>query len=679
MNYCLEAAGIAPDDLEAVVYYDNAYLTFERLMGTQIALGAGGADAWRRVLPSWTSYKLHIPRLIREALSYQGRILQGVHHRSHAASAFFPSPFGEAAIVTIDGVGEWATVTIGHGKDGRVEILKESHFPHSLGLLYSAFTQFTGFKVNSGEYKMMGLAPYGDPVYVNMMYEHLVDVGDEGALALNMDYFDFLGAPRMTNAAFADLFGGPPRDPNDRITQRERDMARSVQVVAEEVMLRMVRHAHALTGAKYLCLAGGVALNCVANGRILREGPFEDIWIQPAAGDSGCALGAALDAHYTYFGAERQMRPDGRPGQGGSYWGPAYSDDEIRAFLGTHGYPYTELDPADRADTLAGYVEAGKVIGHFDGRLEYGPRALGSRSIIGDARSQEMQTTINLKIKYRESFRPFAPAVLAEDVSDYFALDRESPYMLLVADVVERRRLPFERGDEEDMLAVVRRPRSDIPAVTHVDYSARVQTVQRDDHPTYHALIAAFKARTGTSVIVNTSFNVRGEPIVCTPYDAYRCFMRTEMDVLVLGNLLLHKVEQPEWNEPKGHDEHHDTPSATGEHPLAGALGTVFDQQFGGLAAGSAFDLLAGGAVWRDVTDSTAREPFEIPPALDSEKLDAQAMAGAIVGQWQRIPETERDALRQVVAAVLEVGLKARSGKIAEEAETVSDAIYVMY
>ena len=679
VNYCLEAAGIQPDDLEAVVYYDNAYLTFERLMQTQLALGDAGEEAWRRVLPSWVSYKLHIPRLIREALKYDGQILHGVHHRSHAASAFYPSPFEEAAIVTVDGVGEWATATIGYGKGEQVEILKEMHFPHSIGLLYSAFTQFTGFKVNNGEYKMMGLAPYGDPVYVDAIYEHLIDVSDDGAVTLNMDYFDFLGAPRMTNEKFAELFGGAPRDPNERITKRERDMARSIQIVTEDIILLMAAHAHALTGAKYLCLAGGVALNCVANGRILREGPFEDIWIQPAAGDSGCALGVALDAHYAYFGAERTLRADGRPGQGGSYWGPSYSDNEIRAFVETHGYPYTELNPADRGDTLAGFIEAGKVIGHFDGRLEYGPRALGSRSIIGDARSQEMQTTINLKIKYRESFRPFAPAVLAEDVSDYFELDRESPYMLIVADVVKERRLPFERGDDEDMLEVVRRPRSDIPAITHVDYSARIQTIQQDDHRTYYDLINAFKARTGTSVIVNTSFNVRGEPIVCTPYDAYRCFMRTEMDVLVMGNVLLYKEQQPDWNERKGHDEHDSPATKPAEHPLAAPLAEVFTKKFQPILSKYPVDLVTQGAGWHSVTDSANRAQFEIPAALDTSEPDAEAMASAILAQWQRTTPEVRGALQAVVGELLTVGLQAQSGKVSEEAETVSEAVYVMY
>ncbi len=682
VNYCLEEAGIQPSDVRAIVYYDNAYLTFERLMHTQLALGEHGATAWNRVLPSWLSYKLHVPQLIRDALAYDGRILQGVHHRSHAASAFYPSPFENAAILTIDGVGEWATATIGHGHGGTVEILKEMHFPHSLGLLYSAFTQFTGFKVNSGEYKMMGLAPYGDPVYVDTIYAYLVDVADDGSLTLNMDYFAFLGEPRMTNDKFAELFGGPPRDTNERITKRERDMARSVQVVAEEVMLRMARHAHELTGAKHLCLAGGVALNCVANGRLLREGPFEDIWIQPAAGDAGCALGAALDAHHTYFGAQRTMPSDGRPAQGGSYWGPAYSSDEIRAFLHTHGYPYRTLEPGTRAQTIAEYIESGHVVGHFDGRLEYGPRALGSRSIMGDARSQDMQTTINLKIKYRESFRPFAPTVLAGCVSDYFELDRESPYMLLVADVVKERRLLFERGEGEDLLDVVRRPRSDIPAVTHVDYSARVQTIRREDHPTYHDVIDAFRQQTGYGVIVNTSFNVRGEPIVCTPYDAYRCFMRTDMDALVLGDVLLLKGEQPAWNERKGHDEH-ETPVRSKKLPqqLARDLQTVFRDAFLPIANAHKVTLAPGGegGSWRDVTHSTDKSQFEIAPALDAASMNPADMAAAVVQHWQRTDGAQRDQLREVVGQLLAVALKHRPDHITEAAETVSDAVYVMY
>jgi carbamoyltransferase len=678
INYCLEEARIHPDDLTAVVYYDNAYLTFERLLHTQLAIGAGGREAWGRVLPSWLTAKLHIPRMIREALDYNGPILQDVHHRGHAASAFYPSPFERAAILTVDGVGEWATATIGRGHGGSVELLKEMHFPHSLGLLYSAFTQFTGFKVNSGEYKMMGLAPYGNPTYVDIIYKHLVDVKNDGSLALNLDYFSFLAAPAMTNDKFAALFGGPPRNPNSRITQRERDLARSVQVVTEDVMLKMAHHAHKLTGEKHLCLAGGVALNCVANGRLLREGPFDDIWIQPAAGDAGCALGAALDAYHTYYGHERVMLPDGRPAQGGSYWGPEYSADEIRAYLTTYDIPHHEITPEDRAATLAEYIDAGKVVGHFAGRLEFGPRALGSRSIIGDARNQDMQTTLNLKIKYRESFRPFAPTVLADCVSDYFELDRESPYMLLVADVQPSRRLPLATNSE-DLLDIVRRPRSDIPAVTHVDYSARIQTITAEDHPQYHALLDAFRQRTGYGVIVNTSFNVRGEPIICTPQDAYHCFMSTEMDVLVMGNTLLLKEDQPEWEQPKGHREHFDaaqTPPAN--EPLLRDLLRVFDADFLPIAQQHPVGFSGGaGSMWVEHLYTDARAVFEIPAALDSANPDPDAMADALMGGWLAGELT--GALRPVVVTLLALGIKHQPEAVTDATEDVSDAVYVMY
>ena len=678
INYCLEEAGIHADDLTAVVYYDNAYLTFERLLHTQLAIGAEGREAWGRVLPSWLTAKLHIPRMIREALSYDGPVLQDVHHRGHAASAFYPSPFESAAILTIDGVGEWATATIGRGEGNTVEILKEMRFPHSLGLLYSAFTQFTGFKVNNGEYKMMGLAPYGNPTYVDTIYEHLVDVKVDGSIALNLDYFSFLAAPTMTNDKFAALFGGPPRDPNSRITQRERDMARSVQVVTEDIMLKMAQYVHELTGANHLCLAGGVALNCVANGRLLREGPFDDIWIQPAAGDAGCALGAALDAYHTYYGHERVMRADGRPAQGGSYWGPTYSADEIRAYLTTYAIPHHDMTPEDRAATIAEYIDAGKVVGHFAGRLEFGPRALGSRSIMGDARNQEMQTTLNLKIKYRESFRPFAPTVLADCVSDYFELDRESPYMLLVADVQPSRRLPLA-SDGEDLLDIVRRPRSDIPAVTHVDYSARVQTITAADHPDYYALIDAFRQRTGYGVIVNTSFNVRGEPIICTPHDAYHCFMSTEMDVLVMGNTLLLKHEQPEWEQPKGHREHFaaaKTPAA--DDPLVRDLLHVFDTDFLPVAQQHPVDFSSGaGSMWVEHPFSDARAVFEIPAALDAANPDPEAMAYALMRVWS-VGEVTR-SLRPVVVTLLALGIKHQPEAVIDATENVSDAVYVMY
>ena len=571
-NYCLEEGGVDPRDLAAVVYYDNAGMTFERILHTLLAMGPAAEDGWLRAIPGWIRYKLFVPQLIRKFLRYDGLVLQELHHRSHCASAFYPSPHERAAILTVDGVGEWATASIALGRGNSIQMREEMRFPNSLGLLYAAFTQFTGFKVNSGEYKMMGLAPYGEPQYVEAILDHLVDLKKDGSVQLNLEYFAFLHQPAMTNEKFAALFGGPARAPESRITRRERDLARSIQVVTEEAVLRMARHAYEVTeGEQVLCLAGGVALNCVANGRLLREGPFDDIWIQPAAGDAGGALGAALDAYHTYFGQPRVLRPGHRPLQGGSYWGPDFGDDEIGAYLDTHGYPYRRVSDDGRADILTRALADGEVVGHFSGRMEYGPRALGARSILGDARNTRMQADLNLKIKYRESFRPFAPSVLADRVQKYFELDRESPYMLVVAPVREERRRPVSAIEGEDLLPIVRQPRSDIPAVTHVDYSARIQTVRRDDHPVYWDLIRRFEELTGCAVIVNTSFNVRGEPIVCTPADAYRCFMRTEMNVLALGNCVLRKEEQPAWPEDKGAGlENEDTTKAGGpDQPIA--------------------------------------------------------------------------------------------------------------
>ncbi len=685
VNYCLEEGGIHPRELAAVVYYDNASLTFERLLHTLAAVGEHGEDSWLRAMPSWVQYKLHLPRLIRRSLAYEGLVLQEVHHRSHAAAAFYPSPYDRAAILTIDGVGEWATASIGAGDGDRIHLIKEMHFPHSLGLLYSAFTQFTGFKVNSGEYKMMGLAPYGEPRYVDAILEHLVHLKDDGSLELNLDYFGYLSRPSMTNERFAQLFGGPARRTDDRITQREMDLARSVQWVTEESMLRMARTAHRLTGESRLALSGGVALNCVANGRILREGPFEDLWIQPAAGDAGSALGAALDAYHNYFGKPRPPRANGRPLQGGSYWGPEFSHDEITAYLESHGYPYRTLAPGERPDAIARLLEEGKVVGHFDGRVEFGPRALGARSILGDARNQDMQANLNLKIKYRESFRPFAPSVLAERVGDYFELDRESPYMLLVAPVRQERRLPFERGSGDDMLPIVRKARSDVPAITHVDYSARIQTVAREDAPAYHELIGAFERRTGCGVIVNTSFNVRGEPIVCTPHDAYRCFMRTEMDALVLGNCLLMKGDQPSWPEAKGHvEEDEPVRPVQGQEAMLAALRGIWARDFlpaaeslrgrGLVRVGT--QLRKTATTWEDVGVPETREAiFAVPADADAARPDPERMAAALVRSWTPGPAT--DALRPVLVRLIRLGLRfPPRGAFEEE---VPDSIYVLF
>jgi carbamoyltransferase len=551
--YVLHEAGLGKHDIDVVVFYDKPITKFIRLMSTYFRVAPRGFSSFRQAIGLWMQQKLWIPYEIEKELHALGyemprTLLFTEHHESHAASAFFPSPYPSAAILTVDAVGEWATCTIGHGVANRFELLREMRFPHSLGLLYSAFTYFTGFKVNSGEYKLMGLAPYGEPTYVDRILEHLVDLREDGSFRMDQRYFDYMGGLTMTNRRFADLFDGPPRKPETEITTRERNLARSIQVVTEEIVTRMARHAQALTGERNLVMAGGVALNCVANGKILREGPFENLWIQPAAGDAGGALGAAL---YVWHQVQKNPRDaDGVTDQmQGSYLGPRFHEEEIRAFLDSHGYPYTHHgDPTQRARHVASLVADQKVVGLCQGRMEFGPRALGHRSIIGDARSPAMQSIMNLKIKYRESFRPFAPSVLAERVSDYFEMDVESPYMLLVADVQPGlRQRPGTGQPEGDLRKWVNEVRSEIPAITHVDYSARVQTVSATRNPDFHAIIKAFEEQTGSGVIINTSFNVRGEPIVCTPEDAYRCFMRTEMDHLVLDSFVLDKDAQPEF------------------------------------------------------------------------------------------------------------------------------------
>ena len=548
IKYCMEEAGIDPQGLDYVVFYDKPILTFERLLMSYLTVAPRGLRSWLEAMPLWLGKKLHIPNVIKKEIGYDGDVLFTEHHEAHAASAFYPSPFKEAAILTMDGVGEWATASYGFGEDNEITLLKELHFPDSLGLLYSAFTYFTGFRVNSGEYKLMGLAPYGEPKYKDLILSELVDLKEDGSIRLNLSCFDFLGGLRMTNKRFSKLFEGPPREPETEITQREMDIAASIQAVTEEIVLRMANHVHKETGKKYLCLAGGVALNCVANGRVLRESPFEDIWIQPAAGDAGGAVGAALCVWYRYLENERP-NPKGQDSQRGSYLGPSFSNGVVKSFLDSNKYPFHELPSGKRAMIIAEKIAEGKIVGHMSGRMEFGPRALGARSILGDARRQDTQTVMNLKIKYRESFRPFAPTVIEEKASEYFETDTPSPYMLLVAKVRKERCLPQPSKDEMPMLDRLKMKRSDIPAVTHLDYSARLQTVNRKDKPDYHEIISEFEKLTGCAVIVNTSFNVRGEPIICTPQDAYRCFMRTEMDVLVIEDFILFKEEQPPWQE----------------------------------------------------------------------------------------------------------------------------------
>jgi carbamoyltransferase len=548
-QFCLSQAGISVEQVDFVVFYDKPVLKFERLLETYLTTAPSGFTSYAKAMPLWLKHKLWIPDTIRNELNYSGEILFTEHHQSHAGSAFYPSPYQEAAILTIDGVGEWTTNSMGYGDGNQFSITKDIKFPHSLGLLYSAFTYFTGFKVNSGEYKVMGLAPYGEGKYTQAIYDNLIDLKEDGSFHLNLSYFNYLSGLTMTNDKFDDLFDGPRRKPETPLTQREMDLARSVQEVVEEAMLRQARCIHKETGSKNLCLAGGVALNCVGNGRVLREGPFKNIFIQPAAGDAGGALGAALCVWYGYLNNQRTA--NGKTDfQKQSLLGPEYNESQIIEELREFGAVYHRHSGSALFDEVARLLSEEKVIGWFQGRMEFGPRALGNRSIIGDPRSKLMQSKMNLKIKYRESFRPFAPAVLREDVTEYFDIDNDSPYMLLVAPVSEKRRIPMTSEQEKLFgIAKLNIPRSDIPAVTHVDYSARIQTVSQDQHPTFHSLLSAFKKRTGCSVLVNTSFNVRGEPIVMTPRDAYACFMRTEMDCLVLNDFVLLKEEQPKWQE----------------------------------------------------------------------------------------------------------------------------------
>jgi carbamoyltransferase len=546
--YCLRHAGIRAGDLTAVGFYDKPLLKLERILETYLGVAPKGLRQFLKAGPVWMKDKLYIDRHIRQALAYEGPVLYAEHHESHAASAFYPSPFEEAAILTIDGVGEWATASIGRGRGSEVEILREMHWPDSLGLLYSAFTYYIGFKVNSGEYKVMGLAPYGEPTYVDVILNELIELEEDGSFRLNQAYFNYLSGLTMTNGAFDRLFGGPPRRPESALTQRDMDLARSIQVVCEEVMLRMARAAHRETGSANLCLAGGVALNCVGNGRLLREGPFERIWIQPAAGDAGGSLGVAQLVWHRYFGNLRTPQPQDAMQDG--YLGPSFTAAEVEAQLRSMGAVYVRLARESLLARVAERLAAGKVVGWFNGRMEFGPRALGARSILGDARSPRMQAQMNLQIKFREGFRPFAPSVLRERAADYFEIECESPYMLLVARVRPERHIPMTEAQHGlwgiDRLNV---PRSDIPAVTHIDYSARIHTVTRERNPDYYDLLKAFEARTGCGVLVNTSFNVRGEPIVCTPADAYACFMRTHIDHLAIGPFLLDKTAQPSYEE----------------------------------------------------------------------------------------------------------------------------------
>ena len=552
IRHCLNNAGISPNEIDYVVFYDKPFLKFERLLETYVAFAPKGFNSFRKAIPLWLKEKLFQKKLLCEELNKCGfegnlanRLLFSEHHLSHAASAFFPSPFSKAAILTMDGVGEWATTSFAFGKDNKIEIHKEIHFPHSIGLLYSAFTYYTGFKVNSGEYKLMGLAPYGEPKYAQRILDHLIDLKADGSFRLDLSYFNYCTGLTMTSTRFHDLFGAPPRSAESHLTQKHMDIAASIQKVTEEVVLRLTRSLIKETGEKNLCLAGGVALNCVANGKLLREGGQDHLWIQPASGDAGGALGAALAAYHLHLEQPRQLPPSG-DSMKGSYLGPIFSDEEIAKRLEGMSAQFEVLEEDEFIRSCVEILQEGKAVGWFQGRMEFGPRALGARSILGDARSPQMQSVLNLKVKFRESFRPFAPSVLKEDVSEWFDLDADSPYMLLVADIAKRYQRPMT--DEQKQLFGIEKlnvPRSDIPAITHVDYSARIQTVRRETNPRYHKLLSVFKSRTGCPVLVNTSFNVRGEPIVCTHEDAFRCLMGTGIEALAIGNCLLRKEAQP--------------------------------------------------------------------------------------------------------------------------------------
>jgi carbamoyltransferase len=551
--FCLDHAGIGLDDVDHIAFFEKPFLKFERLLESYLSVAPSGYSSFAKAVPLWVKEKLFQKKLLRDELSeFEGtrpidsRLLFGEHHQSHAASAFYPSPFDEAVVLTMDGVGEWTTTSVAVGRDNRLEMLREIHFPHSLGLLYSAFTYYAGFKVNSGEYKLMGLAPYGEPVYADLIKENIIDIKPDGTFRLDMAYFNYVQGLTMTSKRFDSLFGRPPRKPEDRLEPFHMDVAASIQKVTEEVVLRLTRDLAARHGIPNLCLAGGVALNCVANGHVLRDGAFENIWIQPAAGDAGGALGAALCAYHWHLDNPREVAPPGTDSMAGAYLGPVYTNADIQERLRRAGAVFDVVDDDEAyADRVAAALAEGMAVGWFQGRMEFGPRALGGRSILGDPRSADMQKTLNLKVKFRESFRPFAPSVLADDVADWFELDRSSPYMLLVAGVQTDRRIEMT-DDQKNLFGIdkLNVPRSEIPAVTHVDYSARVQTVHEDTNPRYYRLLKSFKEKTGCPVIVNTSFNVRGEPIVCTPEEALSCFMGSDIDILAIGNCILRKSEQ---------------------------------------------------------------------------------------------------------------------------------------
>ena len=673
INYCLEEAGINSDKLDAIVYYDNAYLTLERVFWSYLKTFPKSLASWQKYIPRWLAYKIFIPNLIRKNLNYNGKILHNEHHRSHLASAFFPSPFYKSAILTIDGVGEWATASIGVGENNNIKMLKEMSYPNSVGLLYSAFTQFLGFKVNSGEYKMMGLAPYGKPIYVDLILKHLVELKEDGSILINQDYFSYLDGSVMTNEKFAKLFGGPARKPETKITKREMDLASSIQKVTEKIIFNMASYTKKLTGSENLCLSGGVALNCVANGHLMKSNLFKDLWIQPASGDAGSSLGCAYDAYFSYFNNERVLGENNSSLQSGSLLGPSWTNIEIQSFLHSADAKYNYYaNDNEKNKIIAKKVKDGKVVGLFLGRSEFGPRALGSRSIIGDPRNKDMQARLNLKIKFRESFRPFAPAILQEKTKSYFELEKQSPYMMLVAPVNNEKRLPLQNNKTEDMLKIVRQARSEIPAVTHVDYSARVQTVDKKLNYKFHEIIEEFDNQTGCPLVINTSFNVRGEPIVNSPVDAYRCFMNTNMDILVLENFILEKNEQnnlvlKNWNIPKKNLRK----KINKKDFLSNELSAIYSKI---KKIDSNFNFEEKG--WKNHSDSGLRKIFEIPKALDDQNYDPTNMTEEIIKYWNNKNFARETS--NIIIDLLKLSKKYKTNQLKFD-EEVSDTMYEMF
>ena len=642
INYCLAEARVDINDLTSIVYYDNPNITFERILWSFIKSFPNNLNVWIKYMPEWIKYKFSIPKLIRKKLKYKGKIFYNLHHRSHMASAFFPSPFKKAAILTIDGVGEWATASYGIGEGNKITMIEQMNFPNSLGLLYSAFTKFIGFKVNSGEYKMMGLAPYGEPIYEDVILNNLVQINEDGTINIDQSYFEFISGTMMTNQKFADLFGGKALKPDSRITRREMDIAASIQKVTEKVIFKMAAYVKKVTKAENLCISGGVALNCVINGHLQKSNLFKKIWIQPASGDAGSSLGCAYDLYYSYFNKKRELRKDGYPKQLGSYLGPSYSNIEIKSFLDTVAIKYKFFKNKNlRNSIISKYIKKEKVIGYFSGRTEFGPRALGARSIIGDPRSKNMQTKINLKIKYRESFRPFAPAILMEKAKKYFDSNFESPYMTFISHILKKNRKHFDRGKTDDMLKIVKKPRSNIPAVTHLDFSARVQTVDKTYNPDFYSLLKKFDKSSGCPILINTSFNIRGEPIVNSPIDAFKCFLNTEMDYLVLEDYILDKKDfsknlikkfkKTNWNfymhNMKNEYKRH------GDLKLKKDLKKIYYSCIAD-ANNEKKDTIKSG--WVSVLDKhNSKNIFEIPKNLDKEIFDVELASNDIVSYWE--------------------------------------------